>query len=69
MSKPIDVNLNASEQESMIRAYITKNMSEVTLEHYILVLNMTDSDAEAAKAAILNEMVNEIIELKIEKSG
>jgi hypothetical protein len=57
----IELDLSKKEQESYIRKYIINNMSEITLEQYIHVLNITDSSAEACKAAILNEYINSAI--------
>jgi len=58
MSELIEVDLSDKEQEEYIRQYITDNMIAESLEQYIHVLNTTDSEAEASKAAILNEFIN-----------
>ena len=67
MSELIELDLSDKEQESYIRQYITDNMSAESLEQYIHVLNITDSEAEASKAAILNEFINVAIREQIER--
>jgi len=67
MSELIEVDLSEKEQEEYIRQYITENMCSESLEQYIQVLNITDSEAEASKAAILNEFINIVIREQINR--
>ena len=67
MSELIEVDLSDKEQEEYIRQYITENMAPESLEQYIYVLNITDSEAEASKAAILNEFINIAIREQVER--
>lgn len=61
MTELIELDLTEQEQELYIRRYITNTMSSESLEQYIEILNMTDSVAEASKAAILNQYITNAI--------
>jgi len=67
MSELIELDLSDKEQEEYIRQYITENMTPESLEQYIHVLNITDSEAEASKAAILNEFINIVIREQVSR--
>lgn len=68
MTELIEIDLTEKEQEDYIRQYITENMCPESLEQYIYVLNTTDSEAEASKAAILNEFINIALRETIERA-
>jgi len=67
MTELIEIDLSEKEQEEYIRQYITDNMCPESLEQYIYVLNTTDNEAEASKAAILNEFINVVLREMIDK--
>lgn len=58
----VDLDISDLEQEEYIKAYIQSNMRNTSYEQFTYILSLTDSLAEASKAAILNEFINEALE-------